>query len=68
MSRTRILDDQGNPTPFTSVYEVIGEEEYAEASDPTYSYFPCYVLEKNPETGKKDNVLDHYARHRYEED
>lgn len=68
MSRIRILDENDEPTPYWSIYEVVSEAEYAAALDSSYSYFPCYVLEKNPDTGKKENILDHYARHKYEED
>jgi hypothetical protein len=68
MSKRRIVDENDEPTPYWSIYDVISEAEYAEKSDSSYSYFPCYVLGENPETGKKENVLSHYAKHKYEKD
>ncbi len=50
---------------YVSIYEKISEEEYEEAADPTFSYFPVIV-----KTGEKDEdgnpiELVSYARHKY---
>lgn len=50
---------------YASIYEIISEEEFLAASDSSYSYFPCVSPGKNPETGKSEEIIDHYAKHKY---
>lgn len=53
---------------FESIFKTIGKEEYEEAADPTYSYFPIVSPGKNPETGKSEEQIYFYAKHKYSKD
>jgi len=50
---------------FKSIYQVITKEEFEQAADPSYSYFPCVSPGKDPESGKSIEVINHYAKHKY---
>ena len=52
----------------TSIFETISKEEYEEAADSSYSYFPIVSPGKDPETGKSKEQIHFYAKHKYAED